>query len=134
VDDRLDGVSAVIRSLHVDSKFECVHQFASLFERLYPKGPFKVPPSGKVNNPLFGEFSGTVDKTLVSFGTKELTLSLTLAEYPGVVLEVPRKVALAAGLYRPKSDTVEDAKGWKVRVRCQEPTSKCAVVSLTVTR
>lgn len=107
---------------------------AVVFGEVYPKGRFKVPLSGKVNNPLFGEFSGTVDRVAVSFGSRDQTFTLTLLEHPGANLMVSRKVAISAGLYRPGSGTVEDAKGWKVIVRCKVPEPQCAVLSLRKVR
>jgi hypothetical protein len=119
----------------------------SVFGRKLPKGPVQIPPGGTfaetaapargetssgVSEPPKGEFSGTVTETAAAFEKGGLNFRLKLLQYPGLVLAVPRKVAIAAGLYAPKTDTVEDAKGWEVRVRCQDPATGpgCGVVSL----
>lgn len=119
----------------------------TIFGRRFSPGPFKIPAggtladagaepspavSGAASVPPQGEFSGTVTETVAAFEKGGMNFRLKLQEYPGLVLAVPRKVAVAAGLYVPTSDTVEDARGWQVRVTCQEPVSRaeCAVLSL----
>lgn len=104
-------------------------------------------PPTQYTAPADGNYSGTVKETTLISGANQLTLGsrlthipksavsavrLRLDEYPGLDFVVSPPLATNAGLYIPKTETVEDAQGWKVRIHCKSPQSgsKCAALSL----
>ena len=126
-----------------------------VFGKTYPKGPFRVPSGGVLPSDSLsssaptgvpdGEYLGAIAKTIFCSGPHRLTLlgrvshigkpdavRLELGEYPGITFVVSLEAATKVGLYRPKSETIEDAKGWKVQIRCQGPSSgsECTVLSI----
>src|SRR6185503_19957062 len=97
--------------------------------------------------PVSGNYNGTVKETILISGPNQLTLRsrlthipkpsvsavrLNLDEYPGLDFVVSPPIATKVGMYVPKTETVEHARGWKVRIHCNNPPSgsECAVLSL----
>ena len=104
-------------------------------------------PPTQYTVPVDGNYIGTVKETILISGGNRLFLGsrlthiskpsvsevrLRLGEYPDLDFVVSPPIATKVGLYLPEIETVEDARGWKVRIHCKNPPSgsECAVLSL----